>query len=83
MGGRKGLILFPEGCDERGWSRVSGELSKPLAFLPAMDWSLSSGGPPAGNRLVKEAGLPSFMEVVLHGLSASRSNIRFIGCRKG
>jgi hypothetical protein len=26
VGGRRGCILFPEGWDGRGWSRVSGEL---------------------------------------------------------
>jgi hypothetical protein len=33
VGGRKGLIMFPEGRDGQGWSRVLGELSKVLAFL--------------------------------------------------
>jgi hypothetical protein len=32
-GGRKGMVLFPEGRAGRGWSRVSGELSKALAFF--------------------------------------------------
>jgi hypothetical protein len=35
-GGRKGLILLPEGREGRGWSRVAGELSKALAFLDSM-----------------------------------------------
>jgi hypothetical protein len=33
MGGWRGLVLFPEEHDGRGWSRVSGKLSKVLAFL--------------------------------------------------
>lgn len=32
-GDRKGLMLLPEGCEGRGWSRVASELSKALAFL--------------------------------------------------
>jgi hypothetical protein len=27
VGGRRGMIVFPEGRDGRGWGRVSGELS--------------------------------------------------------
>jgi len=64
MGGQRGLNLFPEGHDGRGWSRVSRELSKALALLGATDGSPCSGGPPARNKLGKEAGLPSFTEVV-------------------
>jgi hypothetical protein len=37
-GGRRGRILFPEGRDGRGWSRVSGELSKILDFLGNHGW---------------------------------------------
>jgi hypothetical protein len=33
VGGRKGLVLFPEGRDEWGWSRVSCKLSKVSAFF--------------------------------------------------
>jgi hypothetical protein len=48
-GGRRGRILFPEGWDGRGWSRVSGELSKILDFLGTTVGSSSSGGlPPFG-----------------------------------
>jgi hypothetical protein len=32
-GGWKGMVLFPEGRAGQGWSRVSGELSKALAFF--------------------------------------------------
>jgi hypothetical protein len=45
-GGRRGRILFPEGRDGRGWSRVSGELSKILDFLGTTVGSSSSGGLP-------------------------------------
>jgi hypothetical protein len=76
VGGRKRLILFPEGRDGRGWSHVSGELSKALAFLGAMDGSSSSGGPLAGNKLGKEAGLSLFAEVV-----HSAATVSVMGCR--
>jgi hypothetical protein len=33
VGGRKGLVLFPEGRDGRGWSCISGELSKVSSFI--------------------------------------------------
>jgi len=33
MSGRRGLFLFSKGRDGQGWSRVSGKLSKVLAFL--------------------------------------------------
>jgi hypothetical protein len=36
VGGRKGLVLLPEGREGRGWSRVAGELSKALACLEAI-----------------------------------------------
>jgi hypothetical protein len=32
-GGRNGMVLFPEGRAGRGWSCVSGELSKAMAFI--------------------------------------------------
>jgi len=48
VGGWKGLVLFPEGRNGRGWSRVSGELSKVSAFFEdagktmcKANWSLS------------------------------------------
>jgi hypothetical protein len=41
-GGRKGMVLFPEGRAGRGWSRVSGELSKALAFFGSKVGSSSS-----------------------------------------
>jgi hypothetical protein len=76
MGGQRGLNLFPEGHDGRGWSRVSRELSKALALLGATDGSPCSGGPPARNKLGKEAGLPSFAEVVHSAATAF-----VMGCR--
>jgi hypothetical protein len=33
MGGWRGMIVFFKGHDGRGWGRVSGELSKALAFF--------------------------------------------------
>jgi hypothetical protein len=33
VGGRRGMIVFPEGRDGRGWGRVYGELSKVLDFF--------------------------------------------------
>jgi hypothetical protein len=48
-GGWKRHILFLEGRDGRGLSRVSGELSKILDFLGTTVGSSSSGGlPPSG-----------------------------------
>jgi hypothetical protein len=83
MGGCRGLILFPEGCDGRGWSHVSGELSKALAFLGATDGSPSFGGPPAGNKLGKEAGLSSFAEVVRFAATVSVMGCRPLGQTSG
>jgi hypothetical protein len=42
--GRRGMTLFPKGWDGRGWSCVSGELSKALASLEATVEDPSSGG---------------------------------------
>jgi hypothetical protein len=33
VGGRRGMVVFPEGRDRRGWGRVFGELSKVLVFF--------------------------------------------------
>lgn len=62
-GGRIGLIMFPEGCDGRGWSHVFGELSKVVAFLGALDGSPSSVGIPAGVKLGLGTGLQTYAEV--------------------
>jgi hypothetical protein len=81
-GSRRGRILFPEGRDGRGWSRVSGELSKILDFLGTTIGSSSSGGlPPSGGspsgvKLGKGTGRPSFAEVV-----SSSATIFALGCR--
>jgi hypothetical protein len=40
-GGRRGLVMFPEGRGGRGWSRVAGELSKALVHLEAVYGSVS------------------------------------------
>jgi hypothetical protein len=50
---RKGLVLFPEGSDGRGWSRILGELSKVSYFIENN-----------GTTLGKEAGSLSFAKVV-------------------
>jgi hypothetical protein len=76
VGGRTGLILFPEGRDGRGWSCVSGELSKALAFLGVTDGSPSAGGPSVGFKLDKETGLPLFAKVV-----RSTATVSVMGCR--
>jgi hypothetical protein len=52
VGGRKGLVLFLEGLDGRGWSCVLGELSKVLAFLKT------------NGKLGKVVGSMLFVEVV-------------------
>jgi hypothetical protein len=64
VGGRRGMVVFPEGRDGRGWGRVSGELSKVLVFLGSKMVSSSSSGAPAGKILGKVAGVLSFAEVV-------------------
>jgi hypothetical protein len=58
------MIVFPEGRDGRGWGRVSGELSKALAFFGTSVVSSSSGGISVGKSLGKVAGVLSFAEVV-------------------
>jgi hypothetical protein len=50
VGGWRGLILIPKGCDGQSWSRVFGELSKALVFLEATDGSPFSDGPLAGKK---------------------------------
>jgi hypothetical protein len=52
MSGRRGLFLFSKGRDGQGWSRVSGKLSKVLAFLED------------DGKMGKAAGSMSFAEVV-------------------
>lgn len=64
VGGWRGMTLFLEGQDWRGWSCVSRELSKALAFLEATVEALSSGGASVGEFLGKVAGPLSFAEVV-------------------
>jgi hypothetical protein len=64
VGGRKGMIVFPEGRDGRGWRRVSGELSKVLAFFGASVVSSSVSGVPVGKRVGKATGVLSFVEVL-------------------
>jgi hypothetical protein len=76
VGGRRRLILFPEGCDGQGWRCVFGELSKALAFLGATDGSSSFGGPQAGNKLGKEARFLSFAEAV-----HSAATVFVMGCQ--
>jgi hypothetical protein len=72
-GGRRGLVMFPEGRGGRGWSRVSGELSKAQVFLEAVYGSQSSdtGGSIGGSvggmgaaRRFGDGGAPSFAEMV-------------------
>lgn len=81
-GGRRGRILFPKGRDGRGWSRVSGEMSKNVDFLGTTDGSPSSGGlspsggSPSGVKLGKGTGRLSFTEVV-----GSSTTISALGCR--
>jgi hypothetical protein len=61
-GGRRGLVMFPEGRGGRGWSRVSGELSKAQVFLEAVYGSQSSdtggsiGGSVGGKGAVRRFG---------------------------
>jgi hypothetical protein len=43
VGGRRGMIVFPEGRDGRGWRRVFGELSKVLAFFGTLVVSSQRG----------------------------------------
>jgi hypothetical protein len=80
-GGRRGRILFPEGRDGRGWSRVSGELSKILDFLgttvgsPTSGGLPSSGGFPSGVKLGKGTGRPSFAEVVSSAATVSGNRV--------
>jgi hypothetical protein len=57
-GGRKGMVLFPEGRAGRGWSRISGELSKALAFIES---KCGSSSPVRG---VVAGAAPSFAAVV-------------------
>jgi hypothetical protein len=71
MGGWRGSILFPEDCDGRGWIRISGELSKALAFLEATYGSPSSGGLLEGKKLGKVFGSLSYAEVVLSAATVS------------
>jgi hypothetical protein len=79
--GRRRRILFPKGRDGRGWSRVSGELSKILDFLGTIVGSSSSGGlpsfggSPSGVKLGKGIGRPSFAEVV-----SSAATVFALGC---
>ena len=63
-GGRRGMILFPEGREGRGWSRISGELSKTLAFFETMAMSPASDALPVGIALGKFLSSSSFVEVV-------------------
>jgi hypothetical protein len=64
VGGRRGMIAFPEGRDGRGWGRVSGELSKVLVFFGTSVVSSSFSGVPVGKSVGKAAGVLSFAEVV-------------------
>jgi hypothetical protein len=53
VGGQRGMIMFLEGRDGRGWGRVSGELSKVLDFFGASVVYPFSGAP-SGKRLGKD-----------------------------
>jgi hypothetical protein len=59
VGGRRDLVLFPDGRDDRDWSRVSGELFKVLEFLEDV------------RKMGKAAGSMSFVEVVHTAASVS------------
>lgn len=63
VGGRRGMIVFPEGRGEQGWGHVSGELSKVLDFFGSSVVYPSSGAPP-GKRLGKVGSLLSYAEAV-------------------
>jgi hypothetical protein len=64
-GGRKGLILLPEGREGRGWRCVAGELGRVLTFCKAKTSSLASGFPsPVGKKSEKKVG-PGFPPAVV------------------
>lgn len=65
VGGRRGLILLPEGRDGRGWSSVSGELSKVLAYFEAITVTAPADASPVCKFWGKSMGSPTFAEVVL------------------
>jgi hypothetical protein len=81
-GGWIGSILILEGQDGRGWSRVSGDLSKVLAFLVATVGASSSGGLPSsggpltGFKVRNGTGPLTFTKVV-----SSAATVSAMGCR--
>jgi hypothetical protein len=64
VGGRRGMIVFPEGRDRRGWGRVSEELSIVLAFFGTSVVLPSFSGVPVGKSVGKAAGVLSFAELM-------------------
>jgi hypothetical protein len=69
-GGWRGRILFLEGHQGQGWSRIFRELSKTLDFFDSTDVTPPSDALPVGSVLGKSMGLSSLTEVVcspVHG----------------
>jgi hypothetical protein len=74
VGDQRGMTMFLEGQDGRGWSCVFEELSKALTFLEASDKASYSGGALVGEFLGKAADPLSFAQVV-----CSKPSFPFIG----
>jgi len=64
VGDQRGMTMFLEGQDGRGWSCVFEELSKALTFLEASVKTPFAGYAPVGDCLGKAAGPLSFEDVV-------------------
>jgi len=72
--GQRGMTMFLEGQDGRGWSCVFEELSKALTFLEATVKALFASGAPVGDCMGKAASPLSFAKVV-----RSKPTFPFIG----
>ncbi|GLT71106.1 hypothetical protein SLA2020_431470 [Shorea laevis] len=74
VGGRRGLIIVPEGRDKRGWKRFAGELGKAMTAFASSSGKPEGGGsqppllPLSGKKSAEPSSYggrrPSFAEVV-------------------
>jgi hypothetical protein len=76
VGGRRGLIIVPEGRDKRGWKRFAEELGKVSAAFDSFSGKPESGGPqpslfPLAGKESTGGAAPSYAAVVSSGVPSS------------
>jgi hypothetical protein len=87
VGGRKGLIIVPEGRDKRGWKRFAEELGKVSTAFDSFSGKPESGGSqpslfPLTGKKTTGGAAPSYAAVVSSGVPSSVLKRPGRGCRE-